>query len=123
MLHVIDDFGIVVLDASGKVATSFAPNTVYELRFYGVGATTFKVGCCEENGEAITLYFANPSHGNGDIPSADPDTPIQPDTPTKPSVTQGDNRSDMPTYDGDVTAIGFPAETEPVYVVVGGSAA
>ena len=123
MLHVIDDFGIVALDASGKVATSFAPNTVYELRFYGIGATTFKVGCCEENGESITLYFANPSHGNGDIPSADPDTPIQPDTPTKPSVTQGDNRSDMPTYDGDVTAIGFPAETEPVYVVVGGSAA
>ena len=54
----------VLLDLNGNVVTSIKANTVYELRWYGEGAVRFKLGCCEQNGEPITVYYANPSSGN-----------------------------------------------------------
>ena len=32
-----------------------------------------------------------------------------------PSVSQGDDRHEMPIYEGEATAIGYPAGTEPIY--------
>ncbi len=54
----------VAYDMNGNKVTSFKANTVYEIRWYGEGTTAFKLGCCEQNGEAITVYYANPSSGN-----------------------------------------------------------
>ena len=109
-------YKVVAYDMDGNVATSFKAKTVYELRWYGAGDMTFKFGCCEQNGESITLYYANPSSGSDE----GGDTPV---VPSNPSVTQGDDRKPMPTYSGDVTSLGFPAGTDPVYVITGGSAA
>ncbi len=58
------NFKVVAYDMEGNQVTSFAKNTVYEMRWYGEGAITFKVGCCEINGQSITTYFANAMHGN-----------------------------------------------------------
>ena len=58
------NFKVVAYDMEGNVATSFAANTVYEMRWYGEGATAFKVGCMEANGQSITIYYANVMHGN-----------------------------------------------------------
>jgi len=58
-------FNAVAYDAEGNVVTSgFKANTVYTMKLYYPNATAFKLGCCVQDGEAITLYFANPSSGN-----------------------------------------------------------
>ncbi len=36
-----------------------------------------------------------------------------------PPVSQGDDRTEMPTYDGNATDLGFPEGTETVYTIVG----
>lgn len=91
------DLKIVAYDMDGNVATSFVANTVYEMRWYSKQATAFKIGCCEKNGESITVYYADPSSGN--------------DEATVPSLEQGDNRTPLYAYSGDVTALGFAAGT------------
>lgn len=63
-------FRVEAYDLSGKVVTSFAANTVYEMRWYGVGATAFKVGCGEISGESITIYYANPTSGDDVVVTA-----------------------------------------------------
>ena len=60
-----DGMNVVAIDlATGEAATSFEVGKAYELRWYGEGATKFQLACCEANGEAITVYFANPTSGN-----------------------------------------------------------
>ena len=93
----LTDLKIVAYDMDGNVATSFVANTVYEMRWYSNLATAFKIGCCEKNGESITVYYADPSSGN--------------DEATVPFLEQGDNRTPLYAYSGDVTALGFAAGT------------
>ncbi len=57
---------VVAYNMDGTQATSFVANTVYELRWYGEGATAFGVGLAAQNDnpEVINVYWANPSSGN-----------------------------------------------------------
>ena len=52
---------------TGEIATNFVPDKAYELRWYAKDAIIIKLGCCEQNGESITVYYANPSSGNENI--------------------------------------------------------
>jgi len=90
----------VAYDMNGMKATSFKANTVYELRWYGEGATAFGLACCEQNGEHITIYYANPSSGNSN--------------PVTPGNT---STSKLGVYMGDVTAVGFAEGTDVYYEV------
>ncbi len=86
---------------TGLKATSFVPGKAYEMRWYGDTAVTFKIGCCEQNGESITIYYANPSSGN--------------DVETTGDVVYYDrNGKALDYYYGDVTKLGF-AEGTAVY--------
>ena len=100
------DFKVVAYDMDGNVATSFVANTVYEMRWYSKSATAFKIGCCEKNGQSITVYYADPSSGNDEV--VEPDGPVNPDAPY---LEQGDERTKLYAYSGDVTALGFAAGT------------
>lgn len=100
------DFKVVAYDMDGNVATSFVANTVYEMRWYSKSATAFKIGCCEKNGQSITVYYADPSSGNDEV--VEPDGPVNPDAPY---LEQGDDRTKLYAYGGDVTALGFAAGT------------
>ena len=60
----IADFKVEAYDMDGNKVTSFKANTVYEMRWYGTGITSFKIGCMEANGEHLTIYWANPSSSN-----------------------------------------------------------
>ena len=102
------DFKVVAYDMDGNVATSFVANTVYEMRWYSKSATAFKIGCCEKNGQSITVYYADPSSGNDEVVEPDDDTPVNPDSPY---LEQGDDRAKLYAYSGDVTALGFAAGT------------
>ena len=87
-----DGYKVVALNMDGTVATSFKANTVYELRYYGIGATGFGVACYNADGQAVTTYFANATSGNGGL----------------------DVRAEyigLGEYKGDVTAIGFEEGT------------
>jgi hypothetical protein len=57
-------YGMVIDLETGLKATKFVPGKAYEMRWYGEDITTFKVGCCEQNGETITIYYANATSGN-----------------------------------------------------------
>ena len=98
------DRAIQVFDANGKMASSLmSKNTLYTLRVY------IKAGEVDQimlGKDASTIYLANVSFGNGE--------PVCP-------VVQGDNRVDMPTYDGDVTTLGFETDTT-VYMIENSSA-
>jgi hypothetical protein len=95
---------------NGKQATSFVPGQAYELRWYDANhiAYGFEFGCCEQNGEAITVYFANPSSGKGQL------------------LTATHNAGTLSLYTGDVTELGFEEGTSVQYKtdeydLVGGS--
>ena len=108
----LTDLKVVAYDMDGNVATSFVANTVYEMRWYSKSATAFKIGCCEKNGQSITVYYADPSSGNDEV--VEPDGPVNPDAPY---LEQGDDRTKLYAYGGDVTALGFAAGTT-VYKMV-----
>ena len=61
-----EGFNVAAYNLDGTQATSFKANTVYELRWYGAGATAFGVGYAGQNAnpEMINVYWANPSSGN-----------------------------------------------------------
>lgn len=86
---------VKVCDVDGNAVTSFEVGKAYEMRWYHEGAIAFRVGCCEQNGEHITIYYANPSSGND-------------------HTWERNNGAWLPTYDGDVTELGFDAGTSVV---------
>ena len=99
-------FKVVVYDMDGNKATSFEANTAYEMRWYGEGATAFNVGCCEQDGNPITVYYTNPAHGNDEI--------VNPDdgSTTVDANLFAVNGGSLSVYQGDVTALGFAQGTE-----------
>ena len=102
MYQMTDGFKIFVYDMQGYPVTKFEANTAYELRFYGKDAVTFKVGCCEENGQPITVYYAKPSSGNG-LPTVKTDLKYSND---------GNHTGELVSaFAGDVTTLGFAAGT------------
>ena len=103
---------IQVLDANGNVVTGVRPNgTVYTLRVWLEDESITEVQIGQAN---VTMYF-----GNVECTNEEPQPTPGPSTPAGPSVSQGDDRHEMPTYEGDATDLGFPAGTETVYTVVG----
>ena len=61
----------------------------------------------------LAVYFLQI---NIDVPPPKPEIDM-----TIPLVSQGDDRSEMPTYSGSATELGFPEGTENVYVIEGKS--
>ena len=86
---------IQVLDADGNVVIGNRPNgTIYTLRVWLEEENVTEIQIGQSN---VTMYFAN-------IESTDK----EPEMPIK----QGDNRTTLEYYTGDVTALGFAAGTK-----------
>ena len=65
-------FNVAAYDADGNlVTTGFKANTVYTMKWYYTNATKFKIGCCVQDGNSITVYFANMSSGNDPVADAE----------------------------------------------------
>ena len=96
-----------ITDMDGYAVTSITAGEHYLLNMACAGLSEIQVGLVYG---INTVYFANITFNNGEIPK-----PLPPQTPP-PAPVQGDNRTPMPTYDGDVTALGF-AEGTTVYAL------
>ena len=83
------------------------PNDAHEL----MGGTVIPISSQDGSIGTGYIYYA------GDPFNFEP----VPETPFTLSVTQGDDRREMPTYDGDATALGFPAGTGTVYAIASAS--
>ena len=91
-----------IMDEKGHVVTSLSKNTVYVLELYIEGTDTYRVANMFTTG--MELYFATETVTCSDK------------SMLEATVVQGDSRVAMPTYDGDVTSLGFAADTT-VYVL------
>ena len=98
-----------ITDMDGYAVASITAGEHYLLNMACAGLSEIQFGLVYG---INTVYFANIAFGNGEIPV--PSTPSTPVTPASPA--QGDNATPMPTYDGDVTELGF-AEGTTVYVL------
>ena len=97
----------VIIDMEGCAVTGITAGEHYVLYIACAGLEEVQLGLTY--GINI-VYFTNITYNNGEIPK-----PLAPQTPI-PDPVQGDNRTPLPTYDGDVTALGF-AEGTTVYVL------
>ncbi len=102
-----------ITDMDGYAITSITAGEHYLLNMACADLSEIQFGLCYG---INTVYFANIAFNNGEIPV--PTTPVDPDpTPITPSApAQGDSSAPMPTYNGDVTALGF-AEGTTVYAL------
>ena len=71
-------------------------------------------------GTVIPISQTDGSIGTGYIYYAGDPFNFEPEEekPFVPSITQGDDRRPMPTYDGEATSLGFPEGTDTVYTIV-----
>ena len=102
------DRKIFVLGANDRQPDAFAEDTLYTIYFFvnkgesHVHFSMFTTG---------TIYVAN-------IRCMDADELVYDPTLPPPPISQGEERNPMPTFGGDVTALGFAAGTT-VYEIVG----
>ena len=96
-----------ITDMDGYAVTGITAGQHYLLYMACAGLSEIQLGLVYG---INTVYFANITFGSGEIPK-----PLPAQTPP-PAPVQGDSRTAMPTYDGDVTELGF-AEGTTVYTL------
>ena len=103
-----------ILDVDGFAVTSLTKDTVYILELYIEGTNRYKISNLCATG--MELYFNADS-----ITCSNESMEVQPEIPDDQApITQGDASTAVPTYTGDVTALGF-AEGTTVYQLVSAS--
>ena len=99
---------IFVLDADNRRPTAYAPNTLYTVYVYvNKGESHVHFSMFTDG----TMYVANFRCIDADEVKNDPTLP-------PPTISQGESRNPMPTYEGDVALLGFEDGTT-VYEIVG----
>lgn len=86
----------LITNMDGSAIGGIAAGTHYLVHIYCEGLTEIQVGLISGGN---TVYFANIACNNGTFGVVEP------------PVSQGEMRGPMPTYDGDVTALGFEEGT------------
>lgn len=102
----------------GYETTALKAGTHYLLHVACAGLSELQIGSLTYDS---VIYFANITFNTGSLPTPTTNPNPEPEEPEEPkdlSVYQGDALSAMPTYSGNVTALGFPEGTTPVYELV-----